>query len=82
MSQAWTIGREYAIRGQRARLNRLEAPRAYLFFRNALLQALLLHFKELRLFDASTWSQVLGKAYRFTDNVIIALLEGYEKDGG
>lgn len=77
-SEARSLGFEYASRGWRRGLTPAEASRAFLFFRNALLDAMLDVYEESSIQTPKAWSQIFRKIYRFTDQIQITLLETYE----
>jgi excisionase family DNA binding protein len=77
-SEARSLGFEYASRGWRRGLTAAEASRAFLFFRNALLDAMLNVYEESSIQTPKAWSSIFRKIYRFTDQIQITLLETYE----
>jgi excisionase family DNA binding protein len=79
-AQAQAIGREYAIRGRRCGLNRMEATQAFLFFQGALLDALLRTYAEAHVVSPCAWGEMLRKTRCYTDLVLIAFLGAYEAD--
>ena len=76
--EARSLGFEYASRGWRRGLTAAEASRAFLFFRNALLDAMLDVYEESAIQTPKAWSDIFRKIYRFTDQIQITLLETYE----
>ena len=77
-SEARSLGFEYASRGWRRGLTAAEASRAFLFFRNVLLDAMLSVYEESTIQTPKAWSDTFRKIYRFTDRIQITLLETYE----
>jgi excisionase family DNA binding protein len=77
-SEARSLGFEYASRGWRRGLTEAEATRAFLFFRNTLLDAMLNVFEESAIQIPKAWSEIFRKIYRFTDQIQITLLETYD----
>lgn len=77
-SEARSLGFEYASRGWRRGLTTAEASRAFLFFRNVLLDAMLSVYEESTIQTPKAWSDTFRKIYRFTDRIQITLLETYE----
>jgi excisionase family DNA binding protein len=77
-SEARSLGFEYASRGWRRGLTAAEASRAFLFFRNVLLDAMLSVYEESNIQTPKAWSDIFRKIYRFTDRIQITLLETYE----
>jgi excisionase family DNA binding protein len=77
-TEARSLGFEYASRGWRRGLTAAEASRAFLFFRNTLLDAMLNVFEEASIQTPRAWSDIFRKIYRFTDQIQITLLETYD----
>jgi excisionase family DNA binding protein len=77
-SEARSLGFEYASRGWRRGLTAAEASRAFLFFRNVLLDAMLSVYEESTIQTPKAWSDTFRQIYRFTDRIQITLLETYE----
>lgn len=78
MAEARSVGYEYASRGVRSNLDRLEAVRAFLFFRNALLESMIAVYREAKIPSGTAWGELLTKVLAFTDQVLITLLETYQ----
>lgn len=81
VSQAWGIGRDYAVYARKAHLGRMEAIRAFLYFRNALIDSLVEGYQDAGKPAIKACSEILHHAQQYTDQVLIALLEGYEYGG-
>jgi excisionase family DNA binding protein len=77
-SEARSLGFEYASRGWRRGLTAAEASRAFLFFRNTLLDAMLTVYEDSSIQIPKAWSDTFRKIFRFTDQIQITLLETYE----
>ena len=77
-SDARSLGFEYASRGWRRGLTAAEASRAFLFFRNTLLDAMLTVYEESSIQLPKAWSDTFRKIFRFTDQIQMTLLETYE----
>lgn len=77
MAEAHSIGYEYASRGRSCNLDSVDAVRAFLFFRNALLQSIVDVYQEARIPSGTAWSEMLHKVHTFTDQILISLLETY-----
>jgi excisionase family DNA binding protein len=77
-SEARSLGFEYASRGWRRGLSAAEASRAFLFFRNVLLEAMLSTYEEATIQSPKAWSKIFRKIYHFTDQIQIVLLETYD----
>ena len=85
VSEANSIGYEYASRARRFALKGPEAARAFLFFRDALLQSVIEVYQVANVPSGKAWGDVLHGVNSFTDLVLLNLLETYEgleKAGG
>ncbi len=78
LAEARALGYEYASRAHRYGLSLLEATRAFLFFRNTVLEALMETYQEASVATAETWRQMMQKVTAFTDQVLLSLLEMFE----
>lgn len=77
-SEAKALGYEYALRARRYGLNSVDATQAFLFFRNGLLEALVNAYDEARVPPGLAWGRMLTRLHRFTDRVLLSLLEAYQ----
>lgn len=77
-SEATALGYEYASRARRYELNSVEATQAFLFFRNAILEALVTAYEEARIPPGLAWGRLLTRLHRFTDRVLVSLLQTYQ----
>lgn len=77
-AEARSLGYEYASRGRRYGLSLIDATRAFLFFRNALLEAMIAVYLDARVSDTESWGQMLTSLHAFTDQTMISLMETYE----
>ena len=77
-SEAHSIGYEYASRARRYGLNTVDAARAFLFFRDALLQAVIQVYQEANVPSGQAWGDILHKVNAFTDMILLHLLETYQ----
>jgi excisionase family DNA binding protein len=77
-SEARSLGYEYASRGWRYGLTAAEATRAFLFFRNMLLESLLVVSASAAVHSPNAWKEMLRKITEFTDQIQITLLETYD----
>jgi len=77
LAEARSVGYEYASRGVRSNLDRIEAVRAFFFFRNALLESMIAIYQEAKVPAGAAWGELLTKVLSFTDQVLITLLETY-----
>jgi excisionase family DNA binding protein len=77
-SEAHSIGYEYASRAHRFGLNSADAARAFLFFRDVLLQSVIQAYQEANVPSGQAWGEILRKVNAFTDLVLLHLLETFE----
>lgn len=77
-AEARAMGYDYANLGRRHGLDAVEATRAFLFFRNALLEALLASYEGAAIRSAQAWGDMARKMDAFTNQVLLALLETYQ----
>jgi excisionase family DNA binding protein len=77
-TEARSLGFEYASRGWRYGLTAAEATRAFLFFRNVLLEAMLSVQAATPLPPSEAWNDIFQKIFVFTDQLQLALLETYD----
>lgn len=78
IAEARSLGYEYASRGRRYELNTVDATRAFLFFRNLLLEAIIDVYRDARVSDADAWHEMLSRIHSFTDQIMVSLLETYQ----
>ncbi len=77
-AEARALGYEYASRGNRRGLSSAEAARAFLFFRNVLLDSMLTVYQEAGIRSPHVWSNMFRKVNAFTDQILTTLIETYE----
>ena len=77
-SEAHSIGYEYASRAQRFGLSCADAARAFLFFRDVLLQSVIQAYQAANVPSGQAWGDILRKVNSFTDLVLLNLLETFE----
>lgn len=77
-SEAHSIGYEYASRARRFGLDSVDAARAFLFFRDALLQSVIQVYQEANVPSGRAWGEILRKVNAFTDLILLHLLETFE----
>lgn len=77
-SEAHSIGYEYASRARRFGLSNVDAARAFLFFRDALLQSVIQVYQEANVPSGQAWGDILRKVNAFTDMILLHLLETFE----
>jgi excisionase family DNA binding protein len=76
-SEAYAIGYEYASRARRYSLSYVDAAKAFLFFRNSLIESVVKVCGEANL-PASQASRMYSQMHTFTDAILISLLQTYE----
>lgn len=77
-AEARAMGYDYATLGRRHGLDSVEATRAFLFFRNALQEALLASYEEAAIRSAEAWADMARKMDAFTNQILLSLLETYQ----
>ena len=78
IAEAHSLGYEYASRGRRCAMDHVDAVRAFLFFRNALMESLIAVFQQAGCPCGSEWGEMLTRTFTFTDQIQLALLETYQ----
>ncbi len=76
-SEAYAIGYEYASRAHRYSLSYVDAARAFLFFRNALIESVMKVYGDANVPSGQT-AEAFGKMHGFTDEILISLLQTYQ----
>ncbi len=76
-SEAYAIGYEYASRAHRYSLSYVDAARAFLFFRDTLIESVIKVCNDAKM-PASQASQMYRKIHTFTDEILISLLQTYQ----
>ncbi len=77
-TEAFAIGYEYASRARRYNLSYVDATRAFMFFRNALIESVIKVYSEANIFSGKAWEEVLRKMHTFTDQILVSLLDTYQ----
>jgi len=77
-SEAFAVGYEYASRARRYNLSYVDASRAFLFFREVLIESVMKVYSEANIPSGKAWEEMLGKMHTFTDQILISLLETYQ----
>jgi excisionase family DNA binding protein len=77
--QARATGIQYASIGRRCGLSRLEATQALLFFRGMLTESLISVYESAAIQSPHAWGDMLRKINTFADQVLLALLEEYQR---
>ena len=77
-SEAYAIGYEYASRARRYCLSYVDAAKAFLFFRDALVESVIKVYSEANV-PTRQAAGVYSKIHSFTDQILISLLDTYSK---
>ncbi len=77
-SEAFALGYEYASRARRYNLSYVDATRAFMFFRNALIESVVKVYSEANIPSGKAWEGMLHKMHNFTDQILISLLDTYQ----
>ncbi|MBI5955252.1 MAG: MerR family DNA-binding transcriptional regulator [Chloroflexi bacterium] len=76
-NEAYAIGYEYASRAHRYSLNYVDAVRAFLFFRNTLINSVIKVYQEANVPSGQT-AETFGRMYSFTDDILVSLLQTFQ----
>ena len=77
-SEAYAIGYEYASRARRYSLSYVDAAKAFLFFRDTLIESVIKVYSEANV-PSRQATEMYTKIHTFTDEILISLLETYRK---
>ena len=77
-SEIHAIGYEYASRAHRVGLSSLEAVRAFLFFRDVLLESIINVYQDANIPSGQAWGEMLRQVHTFTDLILLNLLETFQ----
>lgn len=77
-NEAYAIGYEYASRARRYNLSYVDAAKAFLFFRDTLVESVIKVYTEANV-HARRATEIYTKIHTFTDDILISLLETYRK---
>lgn len=77
-NEAYAIGYEYASRARRYNLSYVDAAKAFLFFRDTLVESVIKVYGDAHV-PAKRATDVYTKIHTFTDEILISLLETYRK---
>lgn len=77
-TEAYAVGYEYASRARRYNLSYVDAAKAFLFFRDALVESVIKVYSEAHV-PAKRATEMYTKIHTFTDEILISLLETYRK---
>jgi len=78
IAEARAIGYEYASRARSCQLDISDAVRAFLFFRNLMLEAIVSAYQEANVPSGAPWQAMLQRVHTFTDQIMLSLLETYK----
>ena len=77
-AEAYAIGYEYASRARRYNLSYVDAAKAFLFFRDTLVESVIKVYSEANV-PAKRATEMYTRVHAFTDGILISLLETYRK---
>jgi excisionase family DNA binding protein len=77
-TEAYAIGYEYASRARRYSLSYVDAAKAFLFFRDTLVESVVKVYTEANI-PARRATEMYTRMHTFTDDILISLLETYRK---
>jgi len=77
-TEAYAIGYEYASRARRYQLSYVDAAKAFLFFRDTLVESVIKVYNEANV-PSKRATEMYTKMHTFTDEILISLLETYQK---
>ena len=76
-SEAYAIGYEYASRARRYQLSYVDAAKAFLFFRDTLVESVIKVYTEANV-PSKKATDMYAKMHTFTDQILISLLDTYQ----
>ena len=77
-TEAYAIGYEYASRARRYNLSYVDAAKAFLFFRDSLVESVVKVYSEAHV-PSKRATDMYTRIHTFTDEILISLLETYRK---
>lgn len=77
-AEARALGYEYASQARRCSLTTIEAIKAFMYFRDLVMESMLIVYEDARVSSPMVWSNMMRKMSGFTDLVMITLLETME----
>jgi len=77
-SEAYAIGYEYASRARRYQLNYVDAAKAFLFFRDTLIESVIKVYSDAHV-PSNQATEMYAKIHTFTDEILISLLQTYQQ---
>lgn len=76
-SEAYAIGYEYASRAHRYSLSYVDAAKAFLFFRDTLIESVIKVYGDAKV-PTQQASLMYSKMHTFTDEILISLLQTFQ----
>jgi len=76
-NEAYAIGYEYASRARRYNLSYVDAAKAFLFFRDTLVESVIKVYTEANV-PSKKATEMYAKMHTFTDEILISLLDTYQ----
>lgn len=77
-AEAYAIGYEYASRARRYNLSYVDAAKAFLFFRDTLVESVIKVYSEANV-PTKRATAIYARIHAFTDTILISLLDTYNK---
>ena len=77
-TEAYAIGYEYASRARRYQVSYVDAAKAFLFFRDTLVESVIKVYTEAHV-PVKQATEMYTRMHTFTDEILISLLETYRK---
>jgi excisionase family DNA binding protein len=77
-TEAYAIGYEYASRARRYQLSYVDAAKAFLFFRDTLVESVIKVYTEANV-PSKRATEMYAKMHTFTDDILISLLDTFSK---
>jgi len=76
-SEAFAIGYEYASRARRYGLSYVDATRAFMFFRDTLIESVVKVYNDANVPSGKAWGEMLHNMHAFTDQILVSLLDTF-----
>lgn len=76
-NEAYAIGYEYASRARRYQLSYVDAAKAFLFFRDTLVESVIKVYTEANV-PTRKATEIYAKMHTFTDDILISLLDTFQ----
>ena len=75
--EAFAIGYEYASRARRYGMSYVDATRAFMFFRDTLIESVVKVYSQANVPSGKAWGEMLHNIHAFTDQILISLLDTF-----